>query len=426
VVLDRRPADALQFTMMSHCPVCGSLAVREFGKADHRCTGGLFCSAQRKQSLWHFSQRRALDIDGLGEELIDSLVDSELIKSPADLYDLTLDKLIGQKLNGGTTIQYLTAKNLISSIDKSKKTDLWRLIFGLGIRHVGETTAKRLATEFQSIENIAAAPRCLLDQFDDIGFETAGSIVDFFNQKVNNEVVCRLNKIFEFSDNFSLIKRSKLDFFKVLKSIKLEMDKQYVEKSPFYRIGDVKIQSICSLFGNPDILIKKYNEGIQLDDFSVTIAGIFSVGFYGDVLKKINDLGFEWIDASAKEIKVPVSIKLRRILKSKTDLDDQEIDDLGEGNGWSLVYSLSGASASQKDKRFQICFTGFGVSDKNEMVALAEDSHLKVVTSVTKGLQYLVAGPNAGPSKIATAQKQGTKILSKEQFYQFIETGELI
>jgi DNA ligase (NAD+) len=124
-----------------------------------------------------------LNIEGLGEELIDSLVDSDLIKNPADLYKLTYEKLIGLKLNGGSSVQNLTAVNLLNSINKSKQNDLWRLIYGLGIRQVGEATAKQLAEVFGDINKIRMASPILLMLIDEVGYETAHSIQSFFLEK---------------------------------------------------------------------------------------------------------------------------------------------------------------------------------------------------------------------------------------------------
>ena len=122
---------------------------------------------------------------------------------------------------------------------------------------------------------------------------------------------------------------------------------------------------------------------------------------------------------------MPISEKLRRILKAKTDLTDIYIDGLSEQAGWAIVYAKATSKSATKDKRFQVCFTGFGASDKEELAAIAERAHLRVVTSVTKDLQFLVAGENAGPAKLQTARQQGTRVLNKQEFLEFLEHGEL-
>jgi DNA ligase (NAD+) len=184
VVLDRRPHDAPQFTMMTHCPVCGSLAEREEGEADHRCTGGLFCSAQRKQAIWHFAHRRAMDVDGLGDKLVDQLVDSGQVNTLADLYHLKLDNLANMD-----RMAEKSAVNLLEALEKSKNTTLGRFLFSLGIRHVGEATAKELARHFGQLGAIMAASEDALLQVADVGPVVAHSIHTFFDQPHNREVV---------------------------------------------------------------------------------------------------------------------------------------------------------------------------------------------------------------------------------------------
>jgi DNA ligase (NAD+) len=184
VVLDRRPADAPQFTMLTHCPVCGSLAEREEGEADHRCTGGLFCSAQRKQAIWHFAHRRAMDVDGLGDKLVDQLVDSDQVKTLADLYHLKLDTLANMD-----RMAEKSAVNLLEALEKSKTTTLGRFLFSLGIRHVGEATAKELARHFGQLDAVMVASEDALLQVADVGPVVAHSIHTFFDQPHNREVV---------------------------------------------------------------------------------------------------------------------------------------------------------------------------------------------------------------------------------------------
>ena len=184
VVLDKRPADAMVFTMMTHCPVCGSLAEREEGEADHRCTGGLFCSAQRKQAVWHFAHRRAMDIEGLGDKLVDQLVDSGRVNTLADLYSLQL-----QDLAGMDRMAEKSAQNLLDALETSKQTTLARFVFALGIRHVGEATAKELARHFGQLDAIMAASEDALLQVADVGPVVAHSIHTFFAQAHNREVV---------------------------------------------------------------------------------------------------------------------------------------------------------------------------------------------------------------------------------------------
>lgn len=176
-----------EFRMPDRCPVCGSEVVREPDEADHRCTGGLFCSAQRKQALLHFAQRRALDIEGLGDKLVDQLVDGQIIRSLPDMYRLGLTSLAGLERMADKS-----ARNLLDALDKSRHTTLPRFLFGLGIRHVGEATAKELARHFGRMDAIMDADVEALLQVRDIGPVVAESIHTFFQQAHNREVIEQL------------------------------------------------------------------------------------------------------------------------------------------------------------------------------------------------------------------------------------------
>lgn len=187
VLPEKRVADAPVFTMPSHCPVCGSLAVREEGEVDHRCSGGLFCAAQRKQALLHYAQRRALDIEGLGDKLVEQLVDGHVVKTLPDLYRLGLMALANLD-----RMAEKSAQNILDALEKSKQTTLPRFLFGLGIRHVGEATAKDLARHFGSLDRIMDASLEQLLEVRDVGPVVAQSIRTFFDQPHNREVVEQL------------------------------------------------------------------------------------------------------------------------------------------------------------------------------------------------------------------------------------------
>ena len=187
VVLEKRLHEAQWFTMPRQCPVCNSLAVREEGEADYRCTGGLFCSAQRKQAMLHFSQRRALDIEDLGDKLVDQLVDAGLVQTLPDLYRLDLAALVPLE-----RMAEKSALNVLASLARSKSTTLPRFLFGLGIRHVGEATAKDLSRHFGSLDALMAASVDQLLQVRDVGPVVAHSLRTFFDQHHNREVVEQL------------------------------------------------------------------------------------------------------------------------------------------------------------------------------------------------------------------------------------------
>jgi DNA ligase (NAD+) len=189
VVLDRRPAKAGQpfdlFKLLhGHCPVCGSAIMREEGEADWRCTGGLFCPAQRKQALLHFAGRRALDIEGLGDKLVEQLVDGGIVNTPADLYKLDLHTLANLERMGEKS-----AQNLLEAIERNKHPTLARFIYALGIRNVGEATAKDLARHFGKLKNLMDADEAQLQRVPDVGPVVAQSIIAFFAEKHNVDVI---------------------------------------------------------------------------------------------------------------------------------------------------------------------------------------------------------------------------------------------
>jgi DNA ligase (NAD+) len=187
VVMNRRPADAREFVMPTRCPVCKSRVERLEGEAVIRCSAGLFCPAQRKQALRHFAGRRAMDIEGLGEKLVDQLVDHDLVKTPAELYRLYVPLL--------ASLERMAAKsaaNVLESIKRSKKTTLPRFIFALGIRNVGEATATDLAEHFGNLERLMQADETELQQAPDVGPVVANSIAHFFSEPHNRQIIAEM------------------------------------------------------------------------------------------------------------------------------------------------------------------------------------------------------------------------------------------
>lgn len=189
VVIDRRPEGAVPVDMPEACPICGSEVVRAEGEAIARCSGGLYCAAQRKEALRHFVSRRAMDIEGLGAKLIDQLVDSELVSTAADLFTLDVDTLSGLDRMGEKS-----ATNLVNAIADSKETTLARFLYSLGIREVGEVTAKSLANHFGDLPVIRSASEDDLQKVDDVGPVVAAHVAAFFHQPHNNEVLLALER----------------------------------------------------------------------------------------------------------------------------------------------------------------------------------------------------------------------------------------
>jgi DNA ligase (NAD+) len=187
VLIEERPARTRQFVMPARCPECGSAVVRLPDEAIARCSGGLVCPAQRKGALLHFASRRAMDIEGLGDKLVDQLVDADIVHTPADLYKLGVAALAELE-----RMAEKSAANVVTAIDKSRRTTLARFVFALGIRHVGETTAKDLARHFGSLDALENADETALLDVDEVGPVLAQSIHQFFAEAHNREVIAQL------------------------------------------------------------------------------------------------------------------------------------------------------------------------------------------------------------------------------------------
>ncbi|HHH0247406.1 TPA: NAD-dependent DNA ligase LigA [Yersinia enterocolitica] len=190
VVMDQRPQDAKEITFPEHCPMCGSDIERVEGEAVARCTGGLFCAAQRKEALKHFVSRRALDVDGMGDKIIEQLVEKQYVENPADLFTLTAGKLTGLDRMGPKS-----AQNLIVALEKAKQTTFARFLYALGIREVGEATAANLAAHFRNLENLRAADIEALKSVPDVGEVVARHVVNFLGEEHNQKVIEALEKV---------------------------------------------------------------------------------------------------------------------------------------------------------------------------------------------------------------------------------------
>ncbi|HEI6850538.1 TPA: NAD-dependent DNA ligase LigA [Yersinia enterocolitica] len=190
VVMEQRPQDAKEIAFPEHCPVCGSDIERVEGEAVARCTGGLFCAAQRKEALKHFVSRRALDVDGMGDKIIEQLVEKQYVENPADLFTLTAGKLTGLDRMGPKS-----AQNLIVALEKAKQTTFARFLYALGIREVGEATAANLAAHFRNLENLRAADIEALKRVPDVGEVVAKHVVNFLGEEHNQKVIEALEKV---------------------------------------------------------------------------------------------------------------------------------------------------------------------------------------------------------------------------------------
>jgi DNA ligase (NAD+) len=189
IVADRRPNDAKDILFPESCPVCDSAIEKLEGEAVARCTGGLYCKAQRKEAMKHFASRKALDVDGLGDKLIEQLVDAEMVESPADFFALDIAPLSSMERMGEKS-----AVNLVNSLEKSKKTTLAKFLYSLGIREVGEATAQNLAQHFLTLEAIEQADLEALQAVSDVGVIVAQHVFNFFKEEHNLEVISALLK----------------------------------------------------------------------------------------------------------------------------------------------------------------------------------------------------------------------------------------
>jgi DNA ligase (NAD+) len=380
VVLERRPQPAPPvYELPRSCPVCGSHVVREEGEAVARCSGGLTCAAQRKEAIRHFAGRRMMDIDGLGDRYIDSLVECDLIHGVADLYRLTLDDLLAMKRaadeRDGTTPETVKqgkiatkwADNLLDAIAASKQPPLERLLFALGIRHVGESTAKTLADWLGSLALVRRAPAALLRLLPDIGGTVAEAIADFFAEPRNQQALDALLAAGvapqgEHAPKAQL--RGRLDEVQLLAALdipKLTEPRARQLLQDGRTLDDLAHLKIFSVFGLPDVTVESL-EG--------------------------------WMAAPGHRETVQALAALRRELLEQ------------------LPQEGAGEQAPLAGKTFVLTGT-LPTLSRDAAGALIEAAGGKVSGSVSKKTSYVVAGAEAG-SKLAKAEELGVAILDEE------------
>ena len=417
------------FRMPRQCPVCGSHVLREPGEANHRCTGGLFCPAQRKEAIFHFAKRTAMDIDGLGAEIVDALVDQGKISSPADLYALTAEDLLGMKLSGGGSLQALSVENLLSAISKSKNPPLNRFIFALGIRHVGESTAKSIADFYGTLENFRKTSRWTPCLIKDVGVEVATSIWNFFSEENNQKILDKFISLGVCVSAGAPMAKKYVSFENLLLTIKkVDLATSPKKQGVLSGVGGKQVAQVCENFKSPaDLLGANISKSDVNSDCALKFIDLLSSPEWMNAPIELESLGVVWCsDVGEADLK-PISEKLKKILLSKTDFSEEQIEKMSESEGWALVYSDSSPNRVKKRKitKPQVCFTGFGHSERQALEAFASSNGLHVVSSVTKGLMLLVAGANAGPQKLAKAKNDGIAVVDREGFELFVETGEI-
>ncbi|MFZ6861047.1 NAD-dependent DNA ligase LigA [Undibacterium sp. Ji67W] len=391
VVLDRRPEPAPPtFEMLKSCPVCGSHVVREEGEAVARCTGGLFCSAQRKEALRHFASRKMMDIDGLGERYIDNLVEFGYVHGIADLYKLSLTDLLEMKRRADEregvipeTVQQgkiatKWAENLIDAIAASKQPALERFLFALGIRHVGESTAKTLAEWLGSLELIRRSPLSLFLVLPDVGPVVAEAIADFFAEEKNLQALDDLLKA----------------------NVKPQGEHPPTAKLRQYLQSAVLLATL----GIPKLTITRCK---QLQDRGLTLVNLAEIGDDGFVQfglpADVNAALLEWLSAPKNREQL---LQLENLRLQLLDQIPEVADVEGLLNGKTFVLTGTLPTLSRE-----------------QATALIEAQGGKVSGSVSKKTSFVVAGDEAG-SKLVKAQELGITILTEADLLHIVHGAE--
>lgn len=394
IVAERRPADARPFVMPDACPVCGSHTVREPGEAATRCSGGFSCSAQRTQAILHFAGRRMMDIEGLGDRYVERLVEFGYVHGVADLYRLTLDDLLEMKrradekdgeaslgsepdaLKAGQT-PTRWAENLLAGIAASKKPKLARLLFALGIRHVGESTAKTLADWLGCLERVRRAPAPLLAVLPDIGATVAAAIADFFAEQRNLDAVDALlaagvTPVDEHPPHPGLAERlAWTDIYTALA----------VPKLTAKRAGQLAAVA----------------DGAALADGSVDAAALSVAGLPGEVISAL----FAWLNETGK----------RGLLAAVARRRQELLAALPQGASAAAPAPLAGKT---------LVLTGtLPTLKRDDAKAMIEAAGGKVSGSVSKKTDYVVAGEEAG-SKLDKARELGVAVIDEAALLELL------
>ncbi|WP_448481397.1 NAD-dependent DNA ligase LigA [Pseudoxanthomonas mexicana] len=391
VVPERRPDGTVPWRMPTHCPVCGSEIVREEGEAVWRCSGELTCPAQRKETIIHFASRRAMDIEGLGERFVEDLSDLGFVQHVADLYKLTLDDLLEMKRRvderDGTTPETVKsgkvatkwAENLIEAIDRSRRTTLERFLFGLGIQHVGESTAKALAQWFGDLQVIRRLPWPLFKQVPDIGGEVARSLGHFLDQPGNQQAIDDLlarGVVIGDTHPPSGKLRAGLELATVL--VDLEIPK----------VTRVRAEQLASAFPSVQALLDAPVHNFVTAGLPSDAANAFATWLEDETNAQLLSRCGAALD------------ELRAITPADVAVSAGPLD------GKTVVLTGSLASMSRDE-----------AGEKLEALGA------KVAGSVSKKTHLVVAGEAAG-SKLAKAQELGIEIWDEAQLLAFLENHE--
>ncbi len=397
VDLDKRPETTIPFVMPATCPVCGSNVVRltkeRKGKIKsrvvtevvHRCVGGLFCSAQRKRALQHFASRRAMNIDGFGEKLIDQVVDLNLVETPADIYRLNRGQLAGLEKKGE-----VSAEKLIAAINRSKKTTLTRLLYALGIPGVGEATAKDLATKLGRLEIIQKALPQVLRYVPGVGKELASSIQEFFRTKHNLSVIEQFKNRGGIWEEGSAVDQ-------IVASIPALSS--FIEHLDIPGVGSKAAEAFARGFENIDAIITASEDQI------------------------VDRLCKEHLSAShsrkaAAAIKTYLASQTNRELAHRVDNQLRQF-----GMHWIGRRTVTEHSAKPLEGKVFVLTGTLPTLSRDKVKAFIESLGGKVSTSVSRHTSYVVVGENPG-SKFGEAQSLSIPTLDERALLKMVQLIE--